>query len=368
MRRFCLTLAFALACLVIPSRLTGAEPLKNCALEPGNTPIAYGDILGGSNCEINPPTDVDLFNFTGSNGEKVRIVGLRFSGGNALCAELRDPDGIGVPGGFCTSGTFQADFTLVKTGQYTLIIQESGNDQTTTYGLTLIRLFPSTGSPVIDYSQVLMNDLDPVPDQDLYRISGTAGDTIRLIALRSGGNAICLGLQDPDGMDVPGGFCTSGTFQADFPLTKTGVHTAIIAESGSDQTASYTLSLHCIFGTCSPKLPVCDVSATYAAGTLNLNFTLRTIENVSWGVWATVFGSTIPLWSVPVPPVDPAATFPLSIPGLPSLGAIGFLTTFAHSTKGITCWDFATVDTGPPGPAASAITPDELRRLIQPRR
>jgi hypothetical protein len=368
-KSFCLSLAIPVIFLLTQVHLNAAvEPLKACAAEPADTLLVYGDIVGGPSCEITPVTDVDTFKFTGSTGEIVRVIGIR-GGGDGFCLDVRDPDGIQIPPSQCTfAQTLQLELTLTKTGIHSVIVTEANNNQTMTYSLAVNRTFPSAGSPTIDFGQILSDDLDPVVDQDTYRFSGTMGDVIRIVGLRgAGGDGICLDVRDPDYSPVPPSQCTfAQTLQLDIVLAKTGVYSLIVSEANNNQTNPYTVSLTCINGACGPKLPVCDVSATYSAGTLNLNFTLRSVQAVQWGVWASIFDNSIPLWSLPVV-LDPQGSFPLAVPAFPSIGTIGFLSTFANAS-GVVCSDYATVNTGNPAAGARSITPEQLRRLIQLRR
>jgi hypothetical protein len=88
-----------------------------------------------------------------------------------------------------------------------------------------------------------------------------------------------------------------------------------------------------------------ELTPSFAAGTLNLSFTLGSLAPATWNLWAVVDSTTFKLWSVPIPVIDPAAAFAVPIPGLPPLGVIGLLTT-TTGASGIQCSDWDTVDTG----------------------
>lgn len=93
------------------------------------------------------------------------------------------------------------------------------------------------------------------------------------------------------------------------------------------------------------KFTPCKVTPSVFNGTLSLNFNLGTVTPVTWNVFLSLQNSTVRLWSLPIPAVDPPVQIPVSIPGFPALGRIGVLTTFVNSS-GIVCSSWRTVNTG----------------------
>lgn len=99
----------------------------------------------------------------------------------------------------------------------------------------------------------------------------------------------------------------------------------------------------------------------YADGTLTMDFELGTLEPATWDSWVVIPGTGVfPVWSLPMPVVDPSVSPSLSLP-FPSIGTIGFLTALSTS-EGITCSDSANVDTGTPSSSTPAT--EELRELF----
>jgi hypothetical protein len=66
----------------------------------------------------------------------------------------------------------------------------------------------------------------------------------------------------------------------------------------------------------------------------------------TWNAWLLAQGSTIQLWSMPIPVVSPAKTFNVPIPGFPSVGNVFVITTLT-TTGGASCVDWKGVNTGP---------------------
>jgi FG-GAP-like repeat/FG-GAP repeat len=101
----------------------------------------------------------------------------------------------------------------------------------------------------------------------------------------------------------------------------------------------------------------------YTNGTLNVTFTLKSTAPMTWGTWLAFQTSIIPLWSVPIPPVPNLVTFTLPFAGFPAIGPIAVLTAMGTATSGLTCGDWKIVDTGGPGPTASALAQSATSRL-----
>ncbi len=95
-------------------------------------------------------------------------------------------------------------------------------------------------------------------------------------------------------------------------------------------TAAFTLSL----------------AASYTAGSLHLQFTLGLPEPATWSNYLILISPTvqvIPLWSVPLPAIDPPMDLPISFP-FPAMGMIGFYTGL-FTAGGQQAFELAWVDT-----------------------
>ena len=120
-----------------------------------------------------------------------------------------------------------------------------------------------------------------------------------------------------------------------------------MTESGNDQQIpTYNLSLNCLSGTCAERPPTCIVNPSYAGGTLTLDFTIGSPDPAEWHVAILAAGQVFTLWRVPLPAVDPAVSFPIPIPGFPSIGTIGVLSTLTVGSD-LVCTDLRTVGTTP---------------------
>ncbi len=93
------------------------------------------------------------------------------------------------------------------------------------------------------------------------------------------------------------------------------------------------------------------LDASYDTDTLNLNFTLGTPEESFWANYLVLTSPSIqviPLWSVPLPVIEPPMDFPISFPFPPSVGSVGIWTGL-FTEGGPQAVELVWVDTGVPG-------------------
>jgi len=110
-------------------------------------------------------------------------------------------------------------------------------------------------------------------------------------------------------------------------------------------------------------LPPCTdtVMPTYAAGTLNLAFSLGSSTAATFSTWLVSASGVFPLWSAAVPAISPIQTFNLPLAGFPHIGTVGFLTVLSAPGWSGACYDWQIVDTGGAGASRSALE-SQLRR------
>jgi hypothetical protein len=90
-----------------------------------------------------------------------------------------------------------------------------------------------------------------------------------------------------------------------------------------------------------------DVTLTYGGGTLNIGFEIGATQSTTWSTSLAVGSSLVPLFSVPLPAIDPPVSFNIPVPGFPPVGGIGLLSVLSTPADGILCSDWEVVDTGP---------------------
>ena len=88
-----------------------------------------------------------------------------------------------------------------------------------------------------------------------------------------------------------------------------------------------------------------DLAASYAAGTLDLQFTVGALAEATWVnylIILTPYPYPVPLWTVPLPVTDPPSLIPVSFT-LPSMGWIGIWSAL-YSVQGQEVLVFEWVD------------------------
>lgn len=353
--------------LAFATPAAAADESKPCMAEPTDQPIAFGDVLSGSTCRIDPVGDADIYRINASLGDVIRITAVDISGSPFLgvCIELLDPSNTRVGSVSCIDVSLQfSPPALPATGVYTLIVSEWGNDGATPYNLSLERLNPQRSEwPAINSGTPVADEIRPTSDLDPFRFSAIASDLLRFTATDTSGSpflGLCLELFAPDGSALAPRTCGDVSVQLDVTLSVTGIYTAIVTEWGLDGATPYTLNMTCLSGSCQ-KLPVCDTTLQ-SDGALTGAFTLRTLQPVTWGVRFFFMNRSLQLQSSPLPVTDPATTIPIAVPAFPRLGVIGVLNYFS-TDQGITCSDWTTVDTGTP-PANAWVPSDEELRVM----
>ncbi|MHC4489590.1 MAG: hypothetical protein ACYSW7_10520 [Planctomycetota bacterium] len=347
--------------LGLPAMAGAIEEGIPCPPEPTNMDIEYGDLV---TCSIDVIGDTDVFRFLADGGEKVVVQASKQGGTGTPCIELFDPEGTPI-GSDCSSFGARIDTgPPLAPGWHTILVTEQLNNDTVDYALALERIVPpSPTAQPIQYDESISDQINPVGDVDLFFFEGSVGDSITVQASRQGGTGTpCIELFAPDGTLI-GSDCSSFGARIDAMLDQEGTHTILITEQLNNDTVDYELTLQCLGGHCL-KFPYVDLDLEYTDSTLTITFDLFTQEPTTLNLWLSVLNVTIPVWSIPLPTIDPPISIPIPIPGFPSLGTIGVLTTLTTPEDGIILSDWETVDTGPIPIGAVAPTEEELRRLF----
>ena len=87
------------------------------------------------------------------------------------------------------------------------------------------------------------------------------------------------------------------------------------------------------------------MDASYAGGTLTLDYVLGTVTPGTWNIWMFIGNVGFSLGSLPIPAaIHPPVSFPVAF-AFPQVGTIGILNYIDTAANGIECWDFDLVDT-----------------------
>jgi hypothetical protein len=220
----------ALVLATIPV-LAAFAPNVGAACAPA-VPIACGETQTGSLTSIG---DMDCFEFTAGQGERVGITAQATAGVFQACWQIQGPTGpLGL---VCGHG----ERTLPMDGTYTIEVSDSGNDQTGTYDLNMVVVSdtPSRCGGPLTCGQTLAGNVAAVGESDTYRFVATANDTVSITAQETGGGlSACWELYDPSGLSLG-----TGCGQGERTLAVDGGYTIRVYDVADAKTGSYDLNL-----------------------------------------------------------------------------------------------------------------------------
>lgn len=252
------------------------ESPVECFESAPQTELQYGDHT--ISCQIGSVADCDYFTFEGSIGECPRFTIESKASYMDPRFEIRDPDGIKLSenscGGLCSFQVEPLDFTevewtcLEKSGTYTVIICDSGYDETGPYTLQLERIPPTSLPPLLANQSPVADSFDPKTDTDFFEYEGIAGTEVRFVVNGKADYADPrLEIWAPDGIKLTdtacGGLCSFQVEPADFTevswtsLEQSGTYLLAISDAGNDEVGSFELNAQCLVGPCDdPVSPV----------------------------------------------------------------------------------------------------------------
>ncbi len=358
---------WALAALVLAVVLTPssgwATTTKNCPVEPKqNVPIVSGETYWGTNCALYKTGDVDSFTFSGAIGDTWTVVlGPGANPPTNICLYLYAPGNTTPIFSLCNVVYASSVSTIQKLtvgGVYTAVVKET-SDATITYGLSLERLSPAPtdGIPLTLANNVTGQVTTPTA-QDAFTFYGATSGTYEIGASPTAGNQVplCFSVYQPDGTNVAltCNIAYADPISAQLTPTQNGTYVVVVYAGGNDGTVGYNLEVSCLLGTCpakAPPPPGCALkdALTYSAttGTLTMNFTVATPVVATWNIWLTYQNTMESLWSQSQPITEPAVLV-TKTQALAKSGKVGVLSTLTTPTGGITCSNWAQVNTGKP--------------------
>ena len=246
-----------------PSKAVQSESPVAC--NEGGEPVTlvYGDHTTG--CEVDSPTDTDLFVFDAVADEQVRIIVLSETGGFDPRLELRDPTGAVIHDEFCngrnqfgqpTICSFRANITLPLTGTYLIAMSDQGSNESGSYSLQIERIPADPINTALDDDFSIDDSIAPPTDMDFYVLQATAGVDVRITVLSQTPDLDPrLEVWDPDGVLVEDQFCngrnqfgqpTICSFIVDITPLVTGNYVVAISDTGSNESGDYQIQTQCL--------------------------------------------------------------------------------------------------------------------------
>lgn len=201
---------------------------------------------------------------------------------------------------------------------------------------------PSGGGVYFETRGTAPNRMFIVEWSDVPHYSNVGDATFEII-LKEGNNDILFQYLDVDFGDISFDNGVSATVG----IQNTPDSCESVSYSCDDAVISDQFAI--LFSSLLPPVANCnlDLGLSVTGSTLNMDFTVGISTPAIWNVYLRVYGIFIPLWSIPLPAIDPPIAIPVPIPGFPTLGEVGIFTLLATPADGIICFDWKTVDTGP---------------------
>jgi len=185
----------------------------------------------------------DTWTFCGTAGDRVRIIWAETSGDLSVQPSLYPPEG----GNEEYGSIIEIDHQLAETGQYTLVIQDFGSDDTGCYDMSLLNVTagPLTsiddpdGGPIAS-GDTVSGEISTPGDMDAFIFYGTAGQRVVITWSETSGE---LGAQVYLYPPVGGESEDDSIIDIDHQLAETGQYTIVIQDFGENDTGAYNLSL-----------------------------------------------------------------------------------------------------------------------------
>jgi len=238
----------------------------------GTRPIACGETLTGA---FEVVGETDTFTFAGQGGEVVAIA-VPGTPDPETCWQLFAPNGSAVGGAECRIAATRA--LPAQTGVYTILVSDSGLDETGAYALTLEAVSATAagaanGPPAPVCAQEEDDGTRPIAcGETLAGVFEVAGETDTFTFLATGGEAVaitvpgtadpetCWQLYAPDGAAVGGTTCRGGAART-LPA-QSGAYTIHVLDDDLRDAGGYWVTLEAVSATAGgasngPPVPVC---------------------------------------------------------------------------------------------------------------
>ncbi len=200
---------------------------------------------------ITSNSQLDAYNFSGNVGEAVIFAAANTSGTVCAKADLYSPTGTLIQGNVFCNGASNS-ITLPTTGIYTILVYDSGLNDTGFYDLHLQFTTGRCGKTTA-CGRMENGTTTSKVQLDAYTFCGADGSSVVFSAV--GPDALCAkaDLYGPTGALIQGNVFCDGSSNS-IPLAATGTYTILVYDSGLNDTGSYSASLSCAGNICPSPL------------------------------------------------------------------------------------------------------------------
>ncbi len=247
----------------------------------GQQPMCYREF---ASCSISPASNVDVYQFFGESGERVRITLAGLTGGFSPRFEVLRPSLTQFPvaSPFCNPScgscacSLRRDITLDETGMYTVAIDDVGNNNTGNYSFDLQRLPPTSFTSLLTYGNNATVVLTTAAGHGWLAFDVARSTIVKITATgQTGGLSPQLELFDALGNVIASsscnpscGSCACSPPPIQFVPAQDERLFLAVSDAGNNNTGSISISLTCFAGTC-PGTQIGAIGSTFCMTNAN---------------------------------------------------------------------------------------------------
>lgn len=233
----------------------GKSLSRNISLSVNTASIICGQTIQGNFASV---AQKDTYNFSGKAGDEVVITAIGVTGAVCALVELFEPMNNSAPIKRVNCNNTTGKLKLPKDGPYTIVLSESGQNNTGRYDLNLQFADGRCGT-MIECGQTVKAMQKSTAQYDIYTFKGKADDPVILTSIGITG-AVCawLDVYTPAGSLLKQVNCNNTTDRIILPSN--GIYTVLLHESGFNNTGNYDINLQFADGRCGRMIGCGDTS------------------------------------------------------------------------------------------------------------
>jgi len=243
---------------------------KICASQT-NTDIIHIDYGTNITNTINLIGYIDVYTFNGEAGDIISVRMRAKESNFDPRIEFYNPAGTLISENSKHNGLLRIDtLKLSESGVYSMFVMDEGKDDTSSYGLSLHRLFNPPNAENVEYGKITTAEISNLAEMDAYVLNGTAGDKFVVQMLGSEANFDPqVEIYNPQGFLFASGRIANKYIIIDtLKITESGLYTILVTDWGGNDTSSYFISLQRICNI--PNATILDYNSTISAEIINL--------------------------------------------------------------------------------------------------
>jgi hypothetical protein len=233
-----------------PTAIPTEPLLRGCSDDMGSEAIGCAEAVI---CSLRASGETKNYTFRAVAGDAI-CINTAASPDSTLQPRwtLAGPSFEPIAGCSTRSGGLGCCHDLPFTGEYNIIVQDAGDDDTGNYAVSLHGVGSQARGKALNCGARLpcgvvhTARLNHPGDMDAYRLTAVAGDALNINTATLDGSPLEPRWQlfQPDGSEVPGCGTAFGGNDNCSDLAESGTYTLIVSDAGSDESGNYAVSVH----------------------------------------------------------------------------------------------------------------------------